>query len=69
MFPTRWLVLLTFALGHACYAAAPDRPNVIVIVADDMGWGDLSCYPKGAAWGEEAYTPTPNIDAIAAGGV
>jgi len=48
---------------------AEDRPNIILIVADDLGWGDLGCYPKGAAWGPEAITPTPCIDALAASGV
>lgn len=43
-------------------AAPPSpRPNVIVILVDDMGWGDLGCY------GSEI--PTPNIDALAANGV
>ncbi len=37
------------------------RPNVIVVLADDMGWGDLGCYGS--------PIPTPNIDALAAGGV
>ena len=41
--------------------AAPARPNVLVIVADDMGWSDL-----GALGGE---IPTPNLDALAAEGV
>ncbi len=45
------------------------RPNIILIVADDLGWGDPGCYPKGPAWGPEALTPTPNIDALAASGV
>jgi arylsulfatase A-like enzyme len=37
------------------------RPNVLVVCADDLGWGDLSCY--GAEY------ETPNIDRLAAGGV
>ena len=49
--------------------AAGSRPNIILIYVDDMGWGDLSCYPKGAAWGDDAYVSTPNIDSIAAAGV
>ncbi len=38
------------------------RPNLIVILADDMGYGDASCY------GNEAYQ-TPNIDALAEAGM
>ena len=39
-----------------------DRPNIIFIMADDMGYGDLGCY--GAT-----KIPTPNIDRVAAEGV
>ncbi|MFT3788841.1 MAG: arylsulfatase [Tepidisphaeraceae bacterium] len=42
-------------------AASPTRPNVVVILADDMGFSDLGCY------GGEIHTP--NIDALAAKGV
>jgi len=40
---------------------AADRPNIIVIMADDMGYGDLSCY------GATAFE-TPHIDRMAAEG-
>lgn len=41
------------------------RPNILVILMDDVGWGDFGCYGGGAALG----APTPNIDRLAAGGV
>ena len=39
----------------------PPRPNVVFILADDLGWGDLSCY------GRPDYR-TPNLDRLAAEG-
>ncbi|HEX6188192.1 MAG TPA: sulfatase-like hydrolase/transferase [Pyrinomonadaceae bacterium] len=39
-----------------------NRPNVIFILADDLGWGDLSCY------GRPDYR-TPNLDRLASQGV
>jgi len=44
------------------------RPNVIVILADDVGWGDLSCYPQSPA-NPDAATFTPQLDGLAATGV
>ncbi|HEX7314868.1 MAG TPA: sulfatase-like hydrolase/transferase [Pyrinomonadaceae bacterium] len=38
------------------------RPNVVYIMADDLGWGDLSCY------GRPDYR-TPNLDRLASEGV
>ncbi|WP_372772785.1 arylsulfatase [Mangrovibacterium sp.] len=38
------------------------KPNIIYILADDMGYGDLSCY------GQQEYQ-TPNIDKMAANGI
>lgn len=44
------------------FAASPKRPpNVVIILADDMGFSDLGCYG--------GDIPTPNIDALAAGGI
>jgi arylsulfatase A-like enzyme len=43
-------------------AAAADRPNVLLIYADDLGYNELSCYGG-------KHAPTPHIDSIAAGGV
>ena len=40
---------------------AADKPNILVILVDDMGFSDLGCY------GSEI--PTPNLDALAANGV
>lgn len=42
--------------------SAPARPNVVVIYADDVGWGDLGCY--GAR-----TIPTPHLDRLAREGV
>ena len=55
------LRLLASALLTLTAARAADRPNVIVIMSDDMGYSDLGCYGSEIA--------TPNLDALAAGGV
>ena len=55
------------AVSTACASIAPEgrstsRPNILFILADDMGWGDLSCY------GRPDYR-TPVLDNLAARGV
>jgi arylsulfatase A-like enzyme len=40
---------------------ADDRPNIVIVMADDMGFSDIGCY------GGEI--PTPHLDALAAGGL
>ena len=59
----KYLLLFSLCLA-ACELAAQENkpPNIILIVADDLGWGDLSCY------GNEAIK-TPNLDQLAATGV
>ena len=56
----RILALLIAPVLHAAEPAAK-KPNIIVILSDDMGFSDLGCYG-----GEIA---TPNLDALAANGV
>jgi arylsulfatase A-like enzyme len=58
------VVCLAIAVGgpglgvSSAAAQAPNRPNIIVILADDIGYGDLSCY--GAR-----HARTPNLDRLA----
>ena len=51
-----------FALLLSGALAAAERPNIIFILADDLGYGDLGCYGQ-------KQIPTPNLDRLAADGV
>lgn len=42
--------------------ATPDAPNIVLLIADDLGWRDLGCYGDG-------QISTPSIDGLAAEGV
>jgi hypothetical protein len=57
----RAFVLSCLVCLFATHVGAEDRPNILLILVDDMGFSDIGCY------GGEI--PTPNIDALAAGGV
>lgn len=60
-----WLAALAgaeLAPAWASAAADPRRPNVVVILIDDMGYGDLGCYGS-------KDIRTPNIDRLAREGV
>ncbi len=67
----RWLVsclllTLTVASANGVQGASPPiggkRPNIIVILADDLGYGDLGCYGQ-------KRIKTPSIDAMASEGL
>jgi len=51
---------LLFAFGSSLFAAAP--PNIVLILADDLGPGDLGCYGQ-------TKIKTPNLDRVAREGV
>ena len=42
-----------------------NKPNIVLILADNLGWGELGCYGGGALRG----APTPRIDALAQQGL
>jgi len=70
---SRWIRLITLALlSTATFGCASEilgksalgqKPNIILILADDMGYGDPRCYNP------DSKVPTPNIDRLAASGV
>ncbi len=55
-------IILPLLTACSMQAFAQDKPNVIVVYIDDMGYSDLSCYGGD-------YTETANIDRIAAEGI
>src|SRR6187402_2199060 len=60
----KWIVALSVLFVCALTAvAAPSRPNIVVIVADDLGYADIGAQHL------SKDVKTPNIDTIAANGV
>lgn len=59
-----WLGMFLVGMGQGtslCDAAEPTRPNIVVILADDLGYADAQCYG--------GKIPTPHIDRLAAEGM
>ncbi len=51
------------SLTFGSSAAKPERPNIVIILADDLGYGDVGCYNP------ESKIPTPNLDELAGQGI
>ncbi len=47
----------------ALYVSADDKPNILILYADDIGYGDLGCYNS------ESKIPTPTLDKLAQEGM
>ena len=56
-------VLATFFFGVTAAAESASRPNIVYILADDLGYGDVGCFNP------ESKIPTPNLDRLASEGM
>ena len=54
-------VLLLLACFAGFFVQAKERPNIVLILADDLGWQDVGCYDLD----EPTPMETPNIDSLA----
>lgn len=64
----KYLALFTFlVVSTSAFAdtSRPEKPNVIIVLTDDLGWQDVKCYDVD----EESPFETPNIDQLAKKGV
>jgi len=57
-------MVLLLAAGSALPAAEAQKPNILILYADDLGYGDVQCDNP-----ERGKIPTPNIDKLAAEGI
>ena len=60
------VVMAVSAIGTGCSDSSKtsaDHPNIVIIFADDLGYGDVGCYNP------ESRIPTPNIDSLAQQGI
>lgn len=53
---------MIFLLNDVCIQAQQSKPNIVFILADDLGYGDLGCYGS-------SQIRTPHIDALAKNGI
>ncbi|MEM8496401.1 MAG: sulfatase-like hydrolase/transferase [Pseudomonadota bacterium] len=58
------ICLLSFLFSSLAGAANEDKPNIVLVLMDNFGWGEIGAYGGGMMRG----APTPNIDSLAAEG-
>ena len=61
----KWITMLGIGLAGLAFAeptSAASRPNIVMVLIDDMGWADLACFGNGQA-------ATPSIDRLASEGI
>ncbi len=58
------LLLIPLGTSHAAEAPPTSKPNIVYILCDDLGYGDVHCLG-----GERSKIATPNMDRLAAGGM
>ncbi len=57
------LLVIGLVFVESAFAADSKRPNILLILADDLGYGDLGSY------NDQAKAPTPNLDSLAKQGM
>ena len=58
-------ILVLIVVGGSAFAADAKKPNIIMIISDDTGWGDLGIYGGGVGRG----MATPNLDRLGREGI
>src|SRR5690349_20733352 len=56
-------VILILLLSLTLSASAAEKPNILYVLCDDLGYGDVKCLNK------DGKIPTPNVDRLRAAGI